>query len=88
MGHIPHHLYIKKKKKGRNNMLEKLRTHFTHFSEIRNLVRNTWSEIRNFHTNQGKSPPYTIHFNQPDHSMDDIQISAIESMPINHTPQS
>ena len=41
---------------------------------------NTRSEINNFHTSHGKPLPYTIHFNQPDHSINDIQISAIESI--------
>ena len=43
-------------------------------------LNNTRSEIRNFHSTQQKVLPYTIHFNSPSHSMQNLQITGIESI--------
>ena len=40
---------------------------------------NTRSEIKNFHSaTQHKILPYTVHFNLPSHSLDNVQITGIE----------
>ena len=41
---------------------------------------NTRSEIRNFHLPQHKTLPYTTHFNLPSHSLENVQITGIESI--------
>ena len=43
-------------------------------------ISNTRSEIHSFNSSYHKVLPYTIHFNQPNHSINDVLIMGIEAI--------